>query len=119
MPVACSCHILGPPKHYGYDVTYFLLFRRMLFVFVITFVRLVSCQLETKKICLCLFRHGYGHQVTPVYHGTPAPAAFHGTPTPAPFRGTIPTIAPLLNDAPPPPHLLARDGPFFVDGAKK
>merc|ERR1711981_557812 len=61
MPVACSCHIHGPPKHYG---------------------------------------HGYGHGVTPVYHGTP---------TPVPFHRDSPPLPPLLGE----PPLLARDGPFF------
>ena len=45
--------------------------------------------------------------MTPVYHGTP---------TPAPFHAVSPTAVPR---DPPLPPLLARDGPFFLDGAKK
>ena len=61
------------------------------------------------------FRHGYGHQVTPVYHGTPTPNPFHGPSTIDPFQRDPPPPGGLLPGGP----LLARDGPFFLDGAKK
>ena len=59
-------------------------------------------------------RHGYGHPVTPVYHGTPTPATIHAvSPTP------VPRDPPLLRDGPFLRDPLLGDGPFFLDGAKK